>query len=63
MTKKSSTRKTRGKGTKLAGSCGCRSMRGKGFMMDVAKSQGPQILGSILGEIVKMGLSKAISKK
>lgn len=51
------TRKTRGKGTKLAGQ---RRMRGKGFAMDLAKSQGPSIAASLLGAMVEMGLKKLI---
>lgn len=57
---KPKVRKSRGSGVTLAG--GKRKMKGKGFAGDIFRSQAPSIAGSILGEVIKLGLTKMLTK-
>lgn len=59
MAKRKGVRKTRGAGTKLAG----KKMRGKGFVDELIRTQGPGIIGSVVGEMLKLGLSRAMAPK
>jgi len=60
-TKKKSCKSCKGRGVTLAG--GKRRQRGKGWAGDFARAQAPNILGSIAGELLKMGLSKMLAPK
>lgn len=61
MAKRKSVKKQKGHGVALAG--GKRRQHGKGFVGDLARSQGPSIAGSVLGELIKMGLSRMLAGK